>query len=220
MFEAILGLAVLLVSVIIHENAHGLAALALGDDTARSAGRLTLNPTKHLDIVGSVILPALLFFTTGAMFGYAKPVPVNPMKLQGKDRWGFAAVALAGPASNLVLAFIAAFIAGRAYGIEVEPLKNVAFSGGDIALIGVGRFVLIVAFAWNVLLAAFNLIPIPPLDGSRLLRIGLGPNGRRTLDRIEPYGFLILFAVIVWLNEPFFRLVRLIESGLLRVLPL
>ena len=220
MLEAILGLAVLLVSVIIHENAHGVVALALGDDTARAAGRITLNPTKHLDIVGSVILPALLFFTTGSMFGYAKPVPVNPAKLHGKDRWGFAIVALAGPIANLVLAFIAAVVANTVYGIDVEPLRNVRFSSGDIAANGVVLFLLVAAFVWNVLLAAFNLIPIPPLDGSRIMRIFLTANGRRTLDRIEPYGFLILFTVIIWLQEPLARIIDIIESGLLRVLPL
>lgn len=220
MLEAILGLAVLLVSVIIHENAHAVVALALGDDTARAAGRITLNPVKHLDIVGSVILPALLFFTTGSMFGYAKPVPVNPAKLQGKDRWGFALVAIAGPTANLVLAFLAAVIANRLYGIDVEPLRNIRFSSGDIAANGVLLFLLVASFVWNVLLAAFNLIPIPPLDGSRIMRIFLTANGRRTLDRIEPYGFLILFAVIIWLQEPLARIIDIIESGLLRILPL
>lgn len=222
MFEAILGLAVLLASIVIHENAHGVVALALGDDTARAAGRLTLNPVKHLDIVGSVILPVLFFFTAGSMFGYAKPVPVNPAKLQGKDRWGFALVALAGPVSNIVLAFIAAIVASRVYGVDSELLRLIGENagGGAIGALGVGRYLVAVAFTWNVLLAAFNLVPIPPLDGSRLLRVFLSNDGRRVLDRIEPYGFLILFAMIVWLGEPFFRIVRLIESGLLRVLPL
>jgi Zn-dependent protease len=222
MFEAILGLAVLLASIVIHENAHGVAALSLGDDTARSAGRLTLNPIKHLDIVGSVILPVLFFFTAGSMFGYAKPVPVNPAKLRGKDRWGFALVALAGPVSNIILALIAATLAARVYGVDSELLRLIGESagGGAIGALGVGRYLVAVAFTWNVLLAAFNLVPIPPLDGSRLLRVFLSTDGRRVLDRIEPYGFLILFALIVWLGEPFFRVVRLIESGLLRVLPL
>lgn len=213
MLEAVLGLAVLLISVVIHENAHGVAALALGDDTARSAGRLTLNPIKHLDIVGSVIMPVLFYFSAGSMFGYAKPVPVNPAKLRGKDRWGFALVALAGPVSNLILAFIAVTLARGVIGQT--------FVGGfTVADLGLAGFLLVAAFTWNVTLAAFNLIPIPPLDGSRLLRIFLNTKGRQTLDRIEPFGFLILFAIIVWLSEPFFRLVRLIESVLLRLLPL
>lgn len=213
MLEAVLGLAVLLISVVIHENAHGVAALALGDDTAKTAGRLTLNPIRHLDIVGSVIMPVLFYFSAGSMFGYAKPVPVNPAKLRGKDRWGFALVALAGPVSNLILAFIAVTLARGVIGQT--------FVGGfTVADLGLAGFLLVAAFTWNVTLAAFNLIPIPPLDGSRLLRIFLNTKGRQTLDRIEPFGFLILFAIIVWLSEPFFRLVRLIESVLLRLLPL
>lgn len=218
MLEAILGLAVLIGSVVVHESAHGLAAAALGDDTARKAGRLTLNPVKHLDPVGSVILPAMMFFLRGPMFGYAKPVPVNPAKLRGKDRWGFALVALAGPASNLVMAFVAAFVLARAFGIELaSALINIR---GTLEFAGVTRFLLLAAFSWNMLLAAFNLIPIPPLDGSRLLRIVLSADGRRTLDRIEPYGFLILFAIFVWLGDPLFRAVELISSGLMRILPL
>jgi Zn-dependent protease len=219
MLEAIVGLAVLLMSVVLHENAHGVVALALGDDTARKSGRLTLNPVKHLDLVGSVILPAMMFFLSGSMFGYAKPVPVNPSKLQGKDRWGFALVALAGPVSNLIIAFAAAVAISRAYGLPAGALRDIRFGGGDIGVVGLVPFVLLTAFSWNVLLAAFNLIPIPPLDGSRLLRVGLSANGRRTLDRIEPYGFLIIFALIVWLNEPLSRLIELISSALVRILP-
>jgi Zn-dependent protease len=214
--NAILSLAVLLASVIIHENAHGWVALALGDETAKKSGRLTLNPVKHFDFVGSLILPAMLYFTTGAMFGYAKPVPVNPSQLRGKDRWGFAVVALAGPVSNVILALIASVIAARVYGFRLAEINpaDVRSVGGSGVL-----FVLSMAFTLNLLLAAFNLLPIPPLDGSRLLRLVLGTNGRRMLDRIEPFGFLILLGLIVWLSAPLFRIVTLIESGLLRVLP-
>lgn len=205
--NAIIGLAVLLASVIIHENAHGWTALALGDDTARKAGRLTLNPVRHLDVVGSFILPAVLFFSSQGqvMFGYAKPVPVSPAKLRGKDRAGFAIVALAGPASNLVLAFVAATLLARQ---------------GPLVGAGLVPRILLFFFEWNLLLAAFNLVPIPPLDGSRVLRVFLNAKGRQTLDRIEPFGFLILLALIVWLGEPFFRIVNAIRSGLLQLLPL
>jgi Zn-dependent protease len=209
-------LAVLVASVIIHENAHGVVAYMLGDQTAKQSGRLTLNPVKHFDFVGSLILPAMLYFTTGAMFGYAKPVPVNPSKLHGKDRWGFAVVAIAGPVSNVILALLASVVASQVYGFRVAQVNpaDVRGVGGSII-----PFLLSVAFTLNLLLAAFNLLPIPPLDGSRLLRLFLSTNGRRTLDRIEPYGFLILLGLIVWLSQPLFRIVTLIESGLLKVLP-
>src|SRR5437763_12150761 len=109
--NGIIEILVLLVSVILHENAHGVVALALGDKTAQAAGRLTLNPIKHIDPFGSVILPLVLYFSGAPMFGYAKPVPVSPHQLRGKDRWGFALVAIAGPVSNLVIAFVAALVA-------------------------------------------------------------------------------------------------------------
>jgi Zn-dependent protease len=211
--NAIIALAVLLASVIIHENAHGWVALALGDNTAKTAGRLTLNPVKHIDVVGSLILPAMLFFTTHSMFGWAKPVPVSPQKLHGKDRWGFALVAIAGPASNLVLAFVA-LIAAKRLGVFLVAGELLDASRPTL----VGR-VLLYGFSLNLLIASFNLLPIPPLDGSRLLRVVLNKDGRRTLDRIEPYGFLILLVLIVWLSQPLFRIITLIESGLLRLLP-
>jgi Zn-dependent protease len=209
--DGALKLAILLVSVILHENAHGLVARSLGDQTAKASGRITLNPLKHLDPVGSVILPLLLFFTAGGrMFGYAKPVPVNPHNLRGKDKWGFAVVALAGPVCNMILVVIAAFfLKHRSVGFDVSgnPVGGMVAKG------------LVFAFELNLLLAAFNLVPIPPLDGSRLIRPFLGNEGRRVLDRIEPFGFVILLVMIVWLEQPLFRLVGIIESGLLRVLP-
>jgi Zn-dependent protease len=212
--DAILGLAVLLASVIIHENAHGVAALALGDDTAKTAGRLTLNPIKHLDIVGSVIMPVFLFFAGLPMFGYAKPVPVTTSKLRGKDRTGFALVAAAGPASNVVLAFIS---------VVVLKQLGVTFFGGRALApenVGLAQKIFFFGFSWNLVLAAFNLLPIPPLDGSRFLRVFLSAKGRQTLDRIEPFGFLILFGLLFYLQEPVFRLVGFIEDGILRLLPL
>jgi Zn-dependent protease len=204
--DAVIGLVVLLVSVIIHENAHGVAALALGDDTAKKAGRITLNPIKHLDIVGSLIIPLGLFFAGGPMFGYAKPVPVTPSKLKGTDRAGFAAVAAAGPISNLVLVFIAATL-----------LKSMAINP---LIPSTSQKIVIYLFEWNLVLAAFNLLPIPPLDGSRFLRLFLNTNGRRVLDRVEPFGFLILFLLLFQLSEPMQRLIGIIERVLLRLLPI
>jgi Zn-dependent protease len=202
--DAILGLAVLLVSVVIHENAHGVVALALGDPTAQRAKRITLNPIRHLDIVGSLILPAVMYFSTGSMFGYAKPVPVNPRNLKGTDRWGFAIVAAAGPLANMVLAFIAAALLDASQ--VFDP--------------GIGTKILIFFVEWNLLMAAFNLLPIPPLDGSRFLRLFLSAQGRQRLDRIEPYGFLILLGLILFLEQPLFKVVDWIRSGLIRLLPI
>jgi Zn-dependent protease len=218
-FDAVLGLAVLLVSIVIHETAHAVAALALGDDTARKAGRITLNPIRHLDLVGSVIMPAMLFFSTGTMFGYAKPVPVNVSKLKGTDRTGFALVAAAGPFSNLILATIFAFLVKQIYGFDLGSVDQIGRPPGS-ALIGIGPYILLVGFVWNVALAAFNLLPIPPLDGSRFLRVFLSQKARQTLDRMEPFGFLILFVLIIWLSAPLFRIVSFIESLILRILPI
>lgn len=209
---ALILLGVLLASVIIHENAHGVTALALGDPTAKLAGRLTPNPVKHLDLVGSIILPALLIFTAGMAFGYAKPVPINPSKLKGTDRAGFAIVALAGPVSNVALAFIAATLL-RAR-IDAAPQA--------VTLTSPNLYVQILAAAVfvNVLLAAFNMLPIPPLDGSRLLRVFLSRGGREILDKIEPFGFLILLVLIVWVRGPLFDILDVIRGVIFRILPL
>ena len=213
LLHAVLGLAVLLASLVIHESAHALVALWLGDDTGKKAGRITLNPIKHLDLVGSIILPALLYFSSSGAFtfGYAKPVPVNVSKLRGTDRLGFATVALAGPFSNFVLAFIGA--------IALSDRALLWLSGVGVPISITERLVVDVVL-WNITIAAFNLLPIPPLDGSRLLRLFLSANARQTLDRVEPFGFLILFALIMWLDKPLFRVVGLISDQLVRFLPI
>ncbi|MGH8936958.1 MAG: site-2 protease family protein [Acidimicrobiia bacterium] len=169
-------------SVIFHEVAHGWIAARLGDPTARRAGRLTLNPLPHIDPVGSLILPGLLALSrAGIIFGWAKPVPVNPAAFR-RPVSGMALVAIGGPLTNLALALAA--------GRLVMP-----FVEGTAATVAVG-FVLL-----NVVLAVFNLLPIPPLDGSRVLRLLLPPEGRRLLGLIEPYGILILFALFFLFDE-------------------
>lgn len=207
----VLEIAILLVSVILHENAHGLVARSLGDQTATAAGRITLNPIKHLDPVGSLILPAFLYFAHAPVFGYAKPVPVSPRNLKGTDRWGFALVALAGPVSNIVIAFIAVTL------VKHRQLSFDLSGNATGSLLAEGLFF---AFRINIFLAAFNLLPIPPLDGSRLIRPFLGNEGRRVLDRVEPFGFVIILLAITLLGQPLFRLVGIIESGLLHLLPI
>jgi Zn-dependent protease len=161
----------------VHELAHAVAARYLGDDTAERLGRITLNPLAHLDPWGT-----LLFALTG--FGWARPVPVNPYRLRGDPRWSFALVALAGPASNLLLAVLFAALF-RSFSAIAEP----GFIGN------VAQIVLFIAVQLNIFLALFNLIPVPPLDGSRLLAALLPEQGQIWMDQLERYGFLILFAL-------------------------
>ena len=146
-------IAILIMSVVIHEISHGFTAEALGDPTARLAGRLTLNPVPHLDLVGSFIVPVLTFFVAGFIFGWAKPVPYNPYNLK-YPRYGAALVAVAGPAANLVIAFIFGLL------IRFSPSLGLSSSFLEIASIVV---------LLNIVLAFFNMIPIPPLDGSKVL---------------------------------------------------
>ncbi len=151
-------LAILIVSIVIHEVAHGYAANALGDPTAKLSGRLTLNPIKHIDPIGSIVVPAFLILTNaGILFGWAKPVPYNPYNLKNQ-RWGEAMVAFAGPGTNLLLALIFGLIARFGFGMLPDPFIGIA---------AITSFV-------NLFLGLFNLIPIPPLDGYTTLR-GLMP---------------------------------------------
>lgn len=218
MLEVVLLVAVLLASIVLHENAHGVTALWLGDTTAKWAGRLTLNPLKHLDPFGSVVLPLMLALSTGTTFGFARPVPISPSKLRGGDR-GFAIVALAGPVSNVILAFLAVTLLKIVGPAEIRQYIGLAPGFPCDMLPGLAAKASCYGFEVNLFLAAFNLVPIPPLDGSRLIRPLLRPRQLQTLDRVEPYGFLIVFGLIWLASEPFFRLVSFIASGILRVLP-
>ncbi len=205
-------LIILFYSIIIHEIAHGLVALRLGDRTALFAGRLTLKPQSHIDPLGSIILPLIMLLLTNFKFafGWAKPVPFNPHNLKNA-RWGPVMVALGGPLTNFALAFIAAMIA------KVLPLSSVAKSAvilgvmqSDWSLIAqslagsfatIVFFFCVVAIFWNVLLGIFNLLPIPPLDGSKLL-YALVPMTHQTQIMFEQYGFLILIAFVFLFPEP------------------
>lgn len=207
----ILFLVILIISVIVHEVAHGYAANSLGDPTARLAGRLTLNPIPHIDLMGSIVLPALLVFThSPILFGWAKPVPYNPYNLQAK-RWGETLVAVAGVATNLLLAVIFGLIVR--YGLAI---------GLDATAVSVAR---IIAFV-NLFLGLFNLIPFPPLDGFTALRSALPWHMSSGLQRLEHQVrnagvlslilFLIIFSYVF--ATPFFSLVAwlfgLITGGL------
>jgi Zn-dependent protease len=183
--DILLFLAVLAPSVILHEVAHGWIAERFGDPTARDAGRITLNPIKHIDPFGSILFPAVLAMMRANVWGWAKPVPVNPSYFRRPNEM-MAVVALGGPITNLVLAFVA----GR-----LGPFEEI---GGVFYKTSSGLWVEVLwAFAVvNVALAIFNMLPIPPLDGSRLLPLVLSERAREAYWRVSQYGFLILFALI------------------------
>lgn len=223
----------LIYSVMIHEVAHGVVALWLGDMTAKYADRLNLNPMKHIDPFGSVILPMLLFVSTGFAFGWAKPVPYNPYNLRNQ-KWGPTWVALAGPASNLILAFAAAVIAKM---LPLTLLAKADIMERFISVIGGGgafmdRFallaeaisgslpsilfgLLLLVIFWNVVLACFNLLPVPPLDGSKLL-YALVPLRERTVFFLEQYGLFVLIFVIFFLSTPISIFINFVLSLFLR----
>lgn len=184
--------AVLILSIIIHEVAHGYAANSLGDPTARLSGRLTLNPIPHIDPMGSIVLPALLIFTgSPILFGWAKPVPYNPYNLKNQ-RWGEAIVAVAGSATNLLLALIFVLVVrfGLQFGLNEATIT----------------FAAITAFT-NLFLGLFNLFPFPPLDGFTTLRSALPWKLGRHLGRFEHWAqgagifalvmFLLIFSLLV-----------------------
>lgn len=185
LIDALLFVAILIPSVIFHEVAHGLVALRLGDRTARDAGRLTLNPIKHVDPIGSLLVPGMLAAAGQNVFGWAKPVPVNPSGFS-RPVEGMALAALAGPATNLGLALLV----GR-----LGPFGQV----GDLIYThhsGLAPRVLLGFVVVNASLAVFNMLPIPPLDGSRLLPLVLPPAGRRLYARSAQYGFFVLIALV------------------------
>jgi Zn-dependent protease len=195
---------ILLYSVIIHEVSHGFAALALGDSTAKYAGRLTFNPLRHIDPIWTILVPLLMLFTVGFAFGAAKPVPYNPYNLRNQ-RWGPALVAGAGPGINIILALIFA-IFGSLISIPLKLKEDIVanvmrlnWDGLAVAISGSVGSIFFAIFSiiifWNVLLAFFNLIPIPPLDGSKLLFSVLHIK-TETMILLEQFGFILLILFI------------------------
>ena len=179
-------IAILVFSVVVHEVSHGYAALALGDKTAQYAGRLTLNPVKHLDPFGSILLPFFLTLLGGPVFGWAKPVPYNPYNLRNQ-KWGPAIVGAAGPAANIFLALI--------FGGIVRFLPDVALGSSAAFIVNFGSIAATIALV-NIFLAIFNLVPIPPLDGSKVLFSLLPWRWRNVQYFLEQYGFFLVLIFI------------------------
>jgi Zn-dependent protease len=198
--QALLWIIPIMIAVIFHEVAHGYIALKLGDTTARDAGRLTLNPLPHIDPIGTILIPGLLILLkAGFVFGYARPVPVNFMRLRNPKK-GMALVALAGPATNILIALIAALLLRLLVAVDPGLIGQIVTRGDSAtalrALSVSAAYILFYTFFLSVILAIFNLIPIPPLDGGRIA-VGLLPEGAaRAYSRIEPFGMIIVVAII------------------------
>lgn len=188
-------------SVVIHEVSHGYVAEMLGDPTARLAGRLTLNPFNHLDMMGSFIVPVLMYFSTGFVFGWAKPVPYNPYNLKNQ-KWGPGIVAAAGPAANILIAL--------AFGMLLRFNGSLGLSP---AFLDISQYIV----SLNLILTVFNMVPIPPLDGSKVLGSFLPYKYMHVMQSLERYSLplLILFVFLGWgLIQPVIEFLFTLITGL------
>lgn len=200
--QIIIVLVIAIFSIILHELAHGLVAYWLGDKTAKEAGRLTLNPIKHIDPYMSILVPVVLFILKAPVFGGAKPVPINHRNLKGKE-WGMALVALAGPFTNFLIALIS-FLIGYFSGVIRENPDSIGF------------FIFMELIYLNLGFLLFNLIPIPPLDGSRVL-YAIAPDAvRDILSKMEVYGIIIVYALILIFGNVFSSLMLNGMSGIIK----
>lgn len=184
--DLIFSIIILIMSVVAHEVSHGYAALFFGDEAARRQGRFTLNPLKHLDLTGSIIVPLLLIISkSGFIFGWAKPVPINPYNLRNR-KWAEPIVSLAGPFSNIMIAVVFGFII-RFAGTAGFFSPSFVYIAGYVVLI-------------NLVLAIFNLIPLPPLDGSHILFSFLSVKYGRFKETLERFGFIfvLIFIIFFW----------------------
>lgn len=192
-FTLVGSIAIVVVGLTTHEAAHAWAADRLGDPTARLMGRLTLNPLPHIDLMMTIVLPLMLLMTTGMAFGGAKPVPVQLHRMRNPMR-SMALVAIAGPASNFLQAIFwsAVMSAFLHFGIW-----------GDFAARGMN--ILVVGILFNLVLMTFNLVPIPPLDGSRVVYYFLGHNARKAYGKLERHGIFLVFALIILFRDTFWN---------------
>ena len=197
----IIVLFVIVGSVVLHELSHGIVAYWLGDHTAKDAGRLTFNPIKHIDPYMSILVPVILYILRAPVFGGAKPVPINSSNLKWRE-WGMALVAIAGPLTNFLIAFISFLIGhftGWLYGAGGEILS---FLFTELVFINLGFMI-------------FNLFPIPPLDGSRVL-YAIAPDGvRNVLISIERYGFILVYLMIILFGNVFSSVMTGCMQGIL-----
>ncbi len=180
----VFSLLVMLFSVVLHEVAHGYAALFLGDRTAEYQGRLTLNPIKHMDLVGSIIVPLLSFTLGGLAFGWAKPVPFNPHNFRSNKRWGELIVAGAGPLINILIAV--------SFGLLIRFVPSL-FAGAGLTIASI-------TIITNLTLALFNLMPVPPLDGSKIFWALIPARFMSIRRKIESLGIIpvLIFVMVLW----------------------
>jgi Zn-dependent protease len=186
----VLPLVIVLLSLTVHEAAHAWTSDRLGDPTARLLGRVSLNPIVHIDLIGTIILPLLAVISNFPIIGWAKPVPVDIRRLR-QPRRDFMLVAAAGPVSNLLIALVASLVV-RALFATADPMagSSAVFGGSSLAR------ACLMAVTINVLLAVFNLVPIPPLDGGNVLAGLLPPSAAAMFVNLRPFGFIILYALM------------------------
>lgn len=207
--ELLIVFVVVLGSMVLHELAHGFAAYALGDTTAKDEGRLTLNPLKHLDPVLSILVPVMLYLSGGPIFGGAKPVPVDSRNLR-HGVWGMALVAIAGPLTNFVLALVAMLIGSMTGVLAVE-------SGSLLYMNDFWGNLLVNMVYVNLGFGIFNLIPIPPLDGSRVVYALMPDEIRRLMEGMERWGIIVVMVVVILFPGVLSNLMSGAMQGILQI---